>query len=74
MSFARLTARQREVLALIARGLDNKEIAYRLSISVFTVQNHVQDLLKVLGAKNRTEAAILYWRISNNGPERTEDS
>lgn len=55
----RLTARQREVLALIAEGLPNKEIARRLNISEATTKIHAGALMRALGVKNRTEAALL---------------
>jgi DNA-binding NarL/FixJ family response regulator len=55
----RLTPRQREVLSLIADGLPNKEIARKLSISEATTKIHAGALMRVLGVRNRTEAAIL---------------
>lgn len=57
--FGRLTPRQREVLALIAEGLPNKEIARRLHIKEATTKIHAGALMRVLGVKNRTEAALL---------------
>jgi D-alanyl-D-alanine carboxypeptidase/D-alanyl-D-alanine-endopeptidase (penicillin-binding protein 4) len=53
-----LTPRQREVLALLVEGLDNREIATRLEISERTARAHVSSLLKRLGASNRTQAAV----------------
>ncbi len=54
-----LTARQKEVLNLIATGLLNKEIADRLYISERTVKFHVSEILAKLGAGNRTEAVAI---------------
>ncbi len=54
-----LTAREREVLALLARGLANKEIANRLVISERTVKFHVSAILGKLKADNRTEAVTI---------------
>ena len=51
-----LTAREREVLALIAEGLRDREIADRLSLSEPTVKEHVRNLLRKLGVRNRAEA------------------
>lgn len=48
--------RQREVLALLAQGLTNKEMARRLGISDATVKIHVARVIEALGAANRTEA------------------
>lgn len=53
-----LTEREREVLALIARGASNREIATELYLSVDTVKTHVRHLLGKLEVKNRTLAAL----------------
>jgi DNA-binding NarL/FixJ family response regulator len=53
-----LTARQLEVLRLIARGLTNGEIASALGISGATVKNHLERIYEALDASNRTEAAM----------------
>jgi PAS domain S-box-containing protein len=61
-ALGRLTRREREVLALVAEGLDSDEIAKRLTLSLATVQNHVQNILHKLGVHSRLEAAVLYVR------------
>ncbi len=61
-ALARLTRREREVLALVAQGMDTKEIAARLMLSLSTVRNHVQHILGKLGAHSRLEAAVLFVR------------
>ena len=55
----RLTARQREVLQLISRGLSNKEIARALDLSDHTVKVHITSIFKLLGVINRTQAAAI---------------
>jgi LuxR family maltose regulon positive regulatory protein len=51
-----LTAREREILALLAAGTPNQRIAEELVLSLDTVKKHVSHLLGKLGAANRTEA------------------
>lgn len=53
----RMTAREREVAALIAQGLGNKEIAGRLSIAAHTVKSHVHNILEKLVLHTRLEVA-----------------
>jgi len=55
-----LTAREREVLALVAQGARNKEIASSLVISEFTVKRHVQNILQKLQLPSRRAAATFY--------------
>jgi DNA-binding NarL/FixJ family response regulator len=55
---AGLTARQQEVLALLARGLPNKLIARELGLSESTVKVHLLAIYRVLSVRNRTEAVI----------------
>ena len=55
---APLTPRESEVLALLARGASNAEIAHELGLSVKTVQNHVSNVLAKLQARDRTQAAL----------------
>jgi len=54
-----LTPRQREVLALVAQGKPDREIATRLVIALRTVGNHIHAIFGKLGVHNRTEATRL---------------
>jgi NarL family two-component system response regulator LiaR len=58
-----LTEREREVLHLIAQGLNNREIAGRMIISEKTVKTHVSNILSKLGLADRTQAAI--WALKH---------
>ncbi len=53
-----LTPREREVLALLADGLSNKEIAQRLAVAERTAKFHVESILAKLGAANRADAVM----------------
>jgi DNA-binding NarL/FixJ family response regulator len=55
-----LSAREREVLALVATGARNRQIAGDLSISEFTVKRHMQNILKKLNLSSRTAAGAFY--------------
>ena len=57
--FPELTQREREVLALIAQGLDNTQIAKRLVVSQKTVRNHVSHIFQKLMVRNRAQAIVL---------------
>lgn len=60
---AGLTPRESQVLAHVAYGLSNDEIARSLDISVETVKEHVQNLLRKLGVYDRTQAAV--WAVKS---------
>lgn len=59
-----LTKREVDVLKLIAEGLFNKEIAFRLNISEKTVKNHVSNIFKKISVSDRTQAAV--YAIKNS--------
>lgn len=57
-----LSARELEILSLLASGRANDDIAYQLKISPFTVRNHISNLLRKLEVDNRTQAAAFAIR------------
>ncbi len=59
-----LSARQREILGFVVEGLSNAEIGNRLYLSESTIKQHLRAAYKVLGVKNRTEAARLVRDVS----------
>lgn len=60
---SRLTAREREVAACVARGMGNAQIARALFVSERTAQNHVQHILTKLGYSRRSQIAV--WAVQN---------
>lgn len=56
---AALTAREREMVALVATGLSNGEIAERMFLSSFTVRSHVQRAMTKLGARDRAQLVVI---------------
>ena len=66
---APLTDREREVIALLARGWSNQSIARELSIAEVTVRTHVSHILDKLGVSNRVEAALHALRSGLAKPE-----
>lgn len=53
-----LSAREYEVLKLIAKGLSNKEIAEQLFVSINTIKSHIQKIFEKLDVQNRTQAIV----------------
>lgn len=70
-AFPDLTTREREVLGLMARGLDNASIARRLFLSEKTVRNRVSDVLAKLQARTRAEAVARARDAGIGGEPRT---
>jgi DNA-binding NarL/FixJ family response regulator len=58
-----LTAREREISEMVARGLSNKQIARELSVSVSTVKTHVHSLLEKLGVHRRSDVGARLHRL-----------
>ena len=72
---ASLTARQREVLGLLADGLCNRVVAERLVIAETTAKRHVENLLHKLSAPNRAAAVAVFYAARDGGsrPDGDED-
>ena len=58
-----LTARELEVLEMVARGLPNRTVAEQLFLSDQTVKRHLRKVYRKLGVANRTEAALTAYRL-----------
>jgi DNA-binding NarL/FixJ family response regulator len=54
------TPREQQLIALIRRGLQNKEIAYQLNISESTVHAHIRNIMRKYGLHNRTQIAVMF--------------
>ncbi|MGQ4596613.1 LuxR C-terminal-related transcriptional regulator [Nocardia sp. R6R-6] len=66
VGLSQLTAREREVLALLAGGATNAQVADRLTLAESTVKSHVKHILHKLGAPNRASAIARYMRARKN--------
>ena len=69
-SVARLTPREREVLALVGQGLSNAEIAERLVLSPLTAKTHVARLFAKLGARDRAQLVVAAYETGTRGAQR----
>lgn len=69
-ALSRLTAQQFRVLALVAEGLLNKQIADRLGIQERTVKAHLTAVFERLGVRNRTQASVVLRELALNDPSR----
>jgi DNA-binding CsgD family transcriptional regulator len=69
---AALTTREREILALVAEGHPNKEIARRLYISERTARTHVSNILRKLGLSSRTQAALFAAEAGLTAPRHDD--
>jgi DNA-binding NarL/FixJ family response regulator len=65
-----LTVRQQEVLEGLRRGESNKQIAKRLDIGEATVKIHIRQIMRKLGARNRTQAALSAEQMFASRKER----
>lgn len=72
-----LSIREKEILTWVAEGRTNIQIAAALGLSQFTVKNHVQRIIKKLGASNRTDAAVRFkqtaWQQSRMDNRSLDD-
>ncbi len=69
-----LTPREREVLSLIVKGKNNKEIAHELRLKEKTVRNYVSNILQKLGVRDRTQAVILVLKEGIRFGKEDKDS
>ena len=67
-----LTTKEKEVLYWVSQGFCNADIANMMVLSEKTVKNHISHLLKKLDVKDRTQAAVLAWKLGlpQEGPDR----
>jgi len=66
----RMTKREREIVELIAEGLANKEIAYKLNLSIYTVKSHVHNILEKMALNTRVQIAIHAHSEEGTSPDK----
>ena len=71
---AALSEREQEVLALMALGLSNRQIAHELYLSVDTIKTHVRSVFSKLGVANRTQAALVAADLGVGPPASRESA
>ena len=71
---AALSEREQEVLALMALGLSNRQIAHELYLSVDTIKTHVRSVFSKLGVSNRTQAALVAADLGVGPPASRESA
>ncbi|WP_433521238.1 response regulator [Nocardia pseudovaccinii] len=71
-----LTTREREVLAMVAQGLSNEEIAEKMYVSPLTVRTHVQRAMSKLGVQNRAQLVVIAFQsgLVRVEPPRQDDT
>lgn len=69
-----LTPREKETFYWLSQGLKNEEIASKMVVSEKTVKGHVSHILKKLGLRDRTQVAIMAWRLGLAQRSRQKDS
>jgi DNA-binding CsgD family transcriptional regulator len=58
-----LTPKEQSVLSLLSQGMTNADIGVVLDVAETTVKSHVKSILAKIGAKNRSEAVAISWRL-----------
>lgn len=61
-----LSPQMQRVLSLLVEGHSNKEIAWRLSLKEATIKSHMSVIMKALGCRNRTQAALVAFCLASN--------
>jgi DNA-binding NarL/FixJ family response regulator len=69
-----LTDREREIVALVATGMSNAEIAEHLTLSPLTVKTHANHAMTKLGARDRAQLVVLAYQAGLPGPSRAPTS